>query len=70
MVRRRPLLWCALAAAAARCGGWRGAYLFSEVFVVKPAGSATEFAWHRDDTKQLAALGGGARRGLLFLGGV
>ena len=52
----------ALAAAAARAAGWDGGavFLFSEVFVVKPARSATSFAWHRDDDRQLRAVGGAA----------
>ncbi|KAH8045126.1 phytanoyl-CoA dioxygenase [Aureococcus anophagefferens] len=49
-----------LAAAAADHAGYGSVYLLSEVFVVKPAGSGTEFAWHRDDAKQLAKLGGEA----------
>ena len=49
-----------LAAAAAEHAGYGSVYLLSEVFVVKPAGSRTEFAWHRDDANQLAKLGGEA----------
>ena len=47
-----------LPAAAAAATGWAAVYLFSEVFVVKPARSRTAFARHRDDAKQLRALGG------------
>ena len=49
-----------LAAAAVRCCGWERVFLFSEVFVAKPPGSLTAFEWHRDDSRQLAKIGGEA----------
>ncbi|KAH8072375.1 phytanoyl-CoA dioxygenase [Aureococcus anophagefferens] len=58
--RRERAVLGQLAAAAAEHAGYGSVYLLSEVFVVKPAGSGTEFAWHRDDAKQLAKLGGEA----------
>lgn len=36
------------------CLGVRGLYLFNEQYVVKPARSAAQFAWHRDGEEQLA----------------